>query len=191
MPNFRRYFVPGGTFFFTVVTDRRAPVFGDPQARTLMGTALRECRERQPFRIEAIVLLPDHLHTIWTLPSGDDAYPLRWARIKRSFTRAWLLAGGLEQPTSTGRQRDGRRGVFQPKYWEHTVRDDDDLERHVEYIHYNPVRHGLVACPRDWPASSFHRWVRTGDYPADWACGAIAQDAGRFTFEDLDTTAME
>jgi putative transposase len=191
MPNFRRSFVPGGTYFFTVVTDRRAPIFDDPRARHLLGAAWRECRARRPFRTVAVVLLPEHLHTIWALPPGDDAYPRRWNRIKARFTRRWLAAGGAEQPVTDGRRRDGRRGVLQPKYWEHTIRDEHDLERHVEYIHFNPVRHGLAACPRDWPYSSFHRWVRAGDYPADWGCGASGHPPRQFAFDDLDATAME
>ena len=168
MPNFRRYFVPGGTYFFTVVTDGRAPIFEDARARRILGEALRACRERRPFSTPAIVLLPDHLHAVWTLPPGDDGYARRWGEIKARLTRDWLSAGGAERPTTAGRRREGRRGVLQPKYWEHAIRDELDLEHHVEYIHANPVRHGLVARARDWPHSSFHRWVRAGDYPADW-----------------------
>ena len=191
MPNYRRNFVPGGAFFFTVVTDRRAAVFSEPLARDLLGVAFRECRKTSPFQIDAIVLLPEHLHTIWTLPQGDVDYPRRWARIKAGFTRAWIAANGKEQATTSGRQRDGRRGVLQPKYWEHTLRDERDFEQHIDYIHYNPVRHGLVACPRDWPYSSFHRWVRAGVYPASWGCGSIAQPSVTFSFDDLEATAME
>jgi putative transposase len=191
VPNFRRSFVPGGTYFFTVVTDRRAPIFDDPRARRILGAALRECRERRPFRTVAIVLLPDHLHAIWALPPGDDAYPRRWNRIKARFTRSWLADGGTEQSVTAGRRRDGRRGVLQPKYWEHTIRDEHDLERHVEYVHFNPVRHGLVTCPRDWPYSSFRHWVRAGDYPADWGCGALGDRPRRLAFDDLDATAVE
>ncbi len=183
--------MPGGVFFFTVVTERRAPIFDDPLARELLGKAFRRCRTRRPFHTDAIVLLPEHLHTIWTLPAGDEAYPERWAEIKANFSRHWLSAGGQEQATSAARQRDRRRGVLQPKYWEHTIRDERDLERHVEYIHYNPVRHRLVRCPRDWPHSSFHRWVRAGDYEPEWGCGAIEQRPGQFSFADLETTAME
>lgn len=168
MPNFRRNFVPGGTYFFTVVAEGRAPIFENSRARQLLGWALRECRGRQPFHTLAVVLLPDHLHTLWTLPQGDQDYPARWRRIKSLFTRRWLEAGASEQPTTAGRRRDGRRGVLQPKYWEHTIRDELDLERHVEYIPINPVRHGLVSRARDWPYSSFHRWVRSGDDSLDW-----------------------
>ncbi|HEX8203955.1 MAG TPA: transposase, partial [Isosphaeraceae bacterium] len=135
MPNFRRDYVPGGMYFFTVVTDHRAPFLCQELARRILGTVLRECRERWPFQIEAIVLLPEHLHTILTLPVGDARYSTRWGWIKKEFTSRWLAAGCVEQPRTEGRRRDGRRGVLQPKFWEHTLRDERDFERHFDYIH--------------------------------------------------------
>ncbi|HSG68770.1 MAG TPA: transposase [Planctomycetaceae bacterium] len=170
MPDWRRAYVPGGSFFFTVVTDRRARILTTKRARTLLGQLIRECRDRWPFRIDAIVLLPDHLHTIWTLPTADTEYSKRWAWIKKEFTKEWIAKGGVEQSQTRGRIDDGRRGVWQPKFWEHTLRDEEDFERHFNYIHYNPVKHGLVKCPREWRWSSFHRWVREGVYPFNWAC---------------------
>jgi len=170
MPNFRRAWVPGGSFFFTVVTDRRRPLFSDAEARRLLGEKIRACQAEWPFTINAIVLLPDHLHAIWSLPPGDDAYPTRWAWIKKEFTKAWLANGGAETVISAGRSREERRGVWQPRFWEHTLESEDDFERHFDYIHYNPRKHGYVACPADWPSSSFHRWVAAGVYPPDWAC---------------------
>jgi putative transposase len=169
MSDDRRYFVPGGTYFFTVVTERRLRLFADAAARRLLGEAMRECRLRYPFKIVAIVLLPDHLHALWTLPTGDDAYSLRWRWIKREFARAWLQSGGAESERSPARLRERRRGVWQRRFWEHTIRDEGDLEAHFDYIHYNPVKHGLVRRPRDWPWSSFPRWVREGHYSLDWA----------------------
>ncbi len=189
MPNYRRNFVPGGSYFFTLVADRRAPILCSDLARQALRQVLILARHRWPFQIDAIVLLPDHLHTIWTLPPDDARFPLRWAWIKKEFTKRWLLAGGPEQPRTEGRRRDGRRGVLQPKYWEHTLRDDHDFERHMDYIHFNPVRHGLVRCPREWPYSSFHRWVKCHVYPEDWACSNRVENS--MTFDDLDTTAME
>src|SRR4051794_35084093 len=191
MPNFRRNYVPGGTYFYTLVTDQRAPFLCEERARRLLRGIIKECRARWPFRIDAIVLLPEHLHAMFTLPVGDDRYSRRWAWMKKEFTGRWLDVGGAEQPISEGRRRDGRRGVLQPKYWEHTIRDEDDHERHFDYIHFNPVRHGLVRCPRDWPYSSFRRYVRMGVYPEDWGCASIVENDRRFRFEDLDTTAME
>ena len=130
---------------------------------------MRECRLRYPFEIAAIVLLPEHLHALWTLPTGDDVYSLRWRRIKREFTRAWLQCGGAEAERSPARLRERRRGVWQRRFWEHTIRDESDLEAHFDYVHYNPVKHGLVRRPQDWPWSSFQRWVRGGHYSLDWA----------------------
>jgi putative transposase len=169
MSDYRRVFVPGGTFFFTVVTDRRTRLFSDGAARTILGNVIRRCQGRFPVTIPAIVLLPDHLHTLWTLPLGDFDYSLRWGWIKKEFTKAWLAGGGSERPLSSAQQRERRHSIWQRRFWEHTIRDEDDLAAHFDYIHYNPVKHGHVASPRDWPWSSFHRWVRAGHYSFDWA----------------------
>lgn len=171
MPNYRRYRVPGGTYFFTVVTQGRARILTTAEARKSFRAAIEECRRQWPFRIDGIVLLPDHLHAIWSLPRGDDDYKTRWAFIKKEFTKRWLAAGGSEQVISPARRARRRRGVWQPRYWEHVIEDEDDFESHLDYIHYNPVKHGLVESPRDWPYSSFHRWVRRGAYDPDWGRG--------------------
>jgi putative transposase len=171
MPNYRRAHVPGGSFFFTLVCERRVPLFADARARRLLGSVLRRAQWRWPFTINALVLLPEHLHTIWSLPSGDAAYPARWGWIKKEFTKAWLTPGGVEQEVSRGGKRERRRGIWQRRFWEHTLESEDDFERHFDYIHSNPVKHKHVRCPRDWPWSSFHRWVQAGVYPPDWACG--------------------
>ncbi len=168
MPNYRRAYVPAGMYFFTLVTDRRVPILTDPLARRHLRRTFIECKRRWPFHIEAIVLLPDHLHTIWSLPPGDDLFSLRWAWIKKEFTKSWVAEGGAEQAVSDSRRRNRRRGVWQRRFWEHYVHDEDDLERHFDYIHYNPVKHGLVHAPLEWPYSSFHRFVRLGTYPAEW-----------------------
>ena len=168
MPGFRRYFVPGGTYFFTVVTACRAPIFQSRQARALLGKTTRNQRGATPFQTVTIVLLPDHLHAIWTLPRADDDYPNRWKAIKAKFTSEWLEAGRSEQPLADGYRRQRRRGVWQPRFIEHTIRDEQDLHHHADYIHYNPVKHGYVRSPKDWPWSSFHRYVRSGDYSENW-----------------------
>lgn len=188
MPDFRRAWLPGGTFFFTVVTARRFPIFHTPLGRDVLRQAIREVRRDRPWDIVAFVLLPDHLHTIWTLPEGDSAYAERWSLLKRRFTRLWLAAGGREQDVCAGQVRQGRRGVFQRRYWEHVIRDEQDLARHMDYIHYNPVKHGLVSRPIDWPWSSLHRYVQKGVYPADWSC---ADSAARSAMDDIAKTTGE
>lgn len=187
MADYRRWFVPGGTYFFTLVTANRAPLFLDPVARQLLGVLIRRCQSDRPFEIKALVLLPEHLHAIWSLPPGDAAYPARWGWIKKEFTKRWLAAGGSEQPLSQGRIERGDRGVWQARYWEHAIVDEQDFDRHFDYIHYNPVKHGHVRCPSQWPESSFHRWVNQGVYDPHWGCS----DHGELSFEDLNQTAME
>jgi putative transposase len=147
MPNYRRAFRPGGTFFFTLVTHGRARFLCDELARTLLRRAIDDCRAAAPFEVDAFVLLPDHLHTMWTPPAGDGDFSTRWMRIKRSFTCGWLAAGGREGAVSDSRRRNRRRGVWQRRFWEHVIRDPTDYQRHLDYIHYNPVKHKLARCP--------------------------------------------
>lgn len=169
MPDFRRYFVPGGTYFFTVVTADRRPLFADAGARKLLGTAIRDVIKERPFQNVAMVLLPDHLHAIWSLPSGDADYSGRWGAIKAGFTSTWLAAGCIEMEVSDGYARQRRRGVWQVPFIEHMIRDDDDLHNHADCLHWNPVKHGYVSCVKDWRWSSFHRYVKSGDYPLNSA----------------------
>ncbi|MBN2217298.1 MAG: transposase [Pirellulales bacterium] len=175
MSDYRRAYVPGGTFFFTVVTDGRRKLFRDSRAREILGHVMRQALFRFPTEVIAIVLLPDHLHAIWTLPQGDADFSTRWAWIKKEFTKNWIAGGGQDGITSLSRQRERRHGVWQRRFWEHTILNEDDLEIHFDYIHYNPVKHGWVASPRDWPWSSFHRWVREGHYSSNWSAarGAV------------------
>jgi putative transposase len=112
--------------------------------------------------------MPDHFHTVWTLPRGDSAYPTRLRRIKEEFTQSYLAQGGSEAPISASRDEKGERGIWQRRYWEHTVLDEDDLKRCVDYVHWNPKKHGYVTNVRDWPWSSFHRYVVLGEYTQDW-----------------------
>jgi putative transposase len=184
MANYRRYFVPGGTYFFTVVTYRRARFLCEPVAREILRIKLRDCKSRWPFDILAIVLLPDHLHSIWSLPPGDDAYSRRWGRIKQKFTSEWLARGGRQLRVTANQREQRRAGVWQHRFWEHTIVDENDFERHFDYIHYNPVKHGYVGSLEEWPYSSFHRWVKVGVYDEEWG-------RDRLTFDDLDQTAME
>jgi putative transposase len=168
MPNYRRFFRNGGTYFFTVVTHERRRFLTDEDARGCLHAAIDEQRKNRPFELMAIVLLPDHLHAIWTLPSGDSAYSTRWAKIKERFTRSFLFLGGEEGTVSASRRSKRERAVWQRRFWEHTCQNDDDLKRHLDYLHWNPVKHGLVSRVRDWPWSSFHRFVELGEYDIDW-----------------------
>jgi putative transposase len=173
MSEYRRYFVPGGTYFFTLVTYNREPIFADPLARALLGAKMRKQRLTASFDTTAAVLLHDHLHIIWTLPAGDSDYPQRWQAIKAKFTSEWLARGGRETQVTDGYSQQRRRGVWQPRFIEHTIRDEDDLRNHVDYIHYNPVKHGYARSPRDWPWSSFYKYVLAGDYSPDWGSSEL------------------
>ncbi len=166
MPDYRRANSPGASYFFTVVTYKRQPLFSDPTCVNLLRTATRRVMQRRPFRIDAMVVLPDHIHAIWTLPDGDADFSTRWRMIKQQFSLNCHLPGiALPSPSRTRRRE---RTFWQRRYWEHLIRDDNDYRRHVDYIHYNPVRHGLVASAADWPHGSFRRAVAQGLYPADW-----------------------
>lgn len=170
MPDFRRYHVPGGTYFFTVVTLRRTPLFRNSRARRLLGIAMRETQDSHPFEIVATVLLPDHFHMVCSLPPGDANYPDRLKSMKAKFTSNWLREGGNELKPTDGYAKQRRRGVWQARFIEHTIQDEIDLSQHIDYIHYNPVKHGFVRCAGDWEWSSFHRFVQSGDYEAEWGC---------------------
>jgi putative transposase len=169
IPNYRRWLNPGSTSFFTVVTHERRAIFQDPEAIRIFGQVLRDVRQVAWFRTIAIVVLPDHLHCIWTLPPKDDDFSTRWKLIKSKFTVSWCLQPSREEGRlSSSRQRKGERGVWQRRFWEHAVRDELDLERCVDYIHYNPVKHGYVLAAQQWPWSSFNRFVAEGQYPKQW-----------------------
>ena len=187
MSDYRRFFLPGGSFFFTLVAHQRRPILVEPPGIECLRAAFRTVLETHPFTINAIVILPDHLHAIWTLPEGDSDYSVRWTLIKREFTRRFLVAGGAEGTRSRSRRRRRERGIWQRRFWEHMLLDESDFERHADYIHYNPVKHGLVQCPKDWLHSSFHSWVKKGYYSADWGCVRN----GEMSFDDLRETALE
>ncbi|MBI5937366.1 MAG: transposase [Betaproteobacteria bacterium] len=166
MPNYRRNFLPGGSFFFTVnLLERRSDLL--VRHIDLLREAVRRIRRTHPFDIDAWVVLPDHMHCVWALPAGDADYALRWQLIKLLFSR------GLPKTERRSAVRMARRerGIWQRRYWEHTVRDEADWHAHVDYVHINPVKHGLVTRVADWPYSSFHRYVEASLLPADWAGG--------------------
>ncbi len=168
MPDYRRWYVPGGTYFFTVVTHERRAIFREESARRFLRESIQTIQESHPLTLFAICLLPEHLHCVWTLPKGDANYSTRWRRIKDEFTTQWMARGGSEGFRSASRRSKKERGVWQRRFWEHAVKDDRDLKRCVDYIHWNPRKHGLVENVRNWPWSSFHRFVAAGEYTADW-----------------------
>jgi putative transposase len=164
VPNYRRNQVEGGCFFFTVnLRDRRSKLFvAEIEA---LRTAVRAARARYPFHIDAWVVLPDHMHCLWTLPPDDLDFPVRWQMIKAMFSRS--VPRPENRPASLISKRES--GIWQRRYWEHTIRDEQDYAAHMDYIHFNPVKHGLAAHAADWPFSSFVTCVRLGMYPGDWA----------------------
>ncbi len=164
MPQYIRAFVPGGTFFFTVtLLERRRKLLTENIDH--LREVFQAVRRRRPFTTEAIVILPDHLHCIWTLPPGDADFSTRWHDIKARFA-AQIPPGERLSPR---RLQKGERGIWQRRFWEHVIRDETDHERHVDYLHYNPVKHGHVTRVAAWPYSSFHRYVEQGIYSLDWA----------------------
>jgi len=164
MSNYRRLRIKGGTYFFTVNLQDRNSDLLVREIHTLRR-AVRKVRAEYPFQIDAWVVLPDHMHCVWTLPPGDDAFPRRWQEIKIAFSAS--MAPAPRRPAG----RIGRRehGLWQRRYWEHVVRDARDYAAHIDYTHFNPVKHGLAEAPGDWPYSSFRRAVARGEYPQDWA----------------------
>ncbi|MDD5300200.1 MAG: transposase [Gallionella sp.] len=164
MTNYRRSNIAGASYFFTVNLADRSQTLLTGHIDLLCG-AFEYTRVRHPFTVDAIAVLPEHLHTIWTLPDGDNDFALRWRLIKTVFLRG--LPHGEHR--SDSRQRKGERGIWQRRYWEHLIRDEMDFSRHVDYIHINPVKHGLVLRVAEWPHSSFHRYVQAGILSKDWA----------------------
>ncbi|MFZ1884399.1 MAG: transposase [Rhodoplanes sp.] len=164
MPNYRRAFIPGGCWFFTVnLLERRETLLVD-HIETLRE-AVSATRQKYPFTIDAIVVLPNHLHAVWTLSPTDADFSIRWRLIKARFAKSLPK----QERLSAMRKARGERGIWQRRFWEHLIRDEVDYARHVEYCYINPVKHRLVGRVQDWPYSSFHRDVRRGIFPEDWA----------------------
>ncbi|AXQ28616.1 transposase [Solimonas sp. K1W22B-7] len=161
---YRRASAPGGTYFFTVnLADRSSRLLVDRVDD--LREAVRLVKQRHPFEIPGWVVLPDHLHAVWALPPDDADFSTRWTLIKGGFARR-IEPGEFVR---SSRERKGERGIWQRRFWEHQIRDEDDLERHLDYIHINPVKHGCVSRAADWQWSSIHRYVRAGDLSPDWA----------------------
>ncbi len=170
MPRFIRAHTPGATFFFTAVLQDRSSRYLVDHVATLRQ-CIAEVKARHPFHIDAMVVLPEHIHAVWTLPEDDADYSARWMLLKQGFSRRLHLDEHLGAPAPRPR-RKGQRSLWQQRFWEHQIRDDDDFARHVDYIHFNPVKHGWVLRASEWPYSSLHRYVRQGVLPPDWGISA-------------------
>ena len=177
MPEYRRASAEGGTFFFTVVTYDRRPILCLEKSRGILRSVIRQVAKSHPFLVNAWVVLPDHMHCLWTLPEGDKDFSVRWALIKRGFTAglrtalADKAASGMEAAPGLSMERHREGTVWQRRFWEHQIRDEKDYAAHMEYIHFNPVKHGLVESPKDWPYSTFHQYVARGLYDHHWGSG--------------------
>ncbi len=166
MSEYRRYYIKGGTWFFTVNLRNRRSQLLTTQYQMLRHAIIKVKRDR-PFEINAWVVLPEHMHCIWTLPEGDDDFSSRWREIKKQFTHAC-----------------GLKNIWQPRFWEHAIRNTKDYRHHVDYIYINPVKHGWVKQVSDWPFSTFHRDVARGLYPIDWAGDVTDFSAGSVSFHN-------
>ena len=164
MPNYIRAKFKGGYYFFTVVTYQRVELFRTELACRLLREAMEKTRSRWPFETIAFCLLFNHLHCIWKLPENDANFSRRWSSIKGQFSKAYLNLSGQRRKVSSSRAHKGEVAIWQRRFWEHQIRYEGDLQRHVDYIHYNPVKHGLVQHVEDWPWSTYHKYVKEGLY---------------------------
>ena len=159
MSNYRRVYISGGIYFFTLVTYQRQPIFSEPKNVSLLRQSFLEVKTKRSFQMLAAVVLPDHLHCLWRLPEGDYDFSTRWQMVKTAFSRR----------TPAHIRSNGSKTIWQPRFYEHCIRDENDLQKHLDYIHYNPVKHRLVTLAGDWPYSSFNRYVAMGYYPINWS----------------------
>jgi putative transposase len=158
MSEYLRLYQPGGSYFFTVVTHQRVQILSQPANIVRLQAAFHKVMKKYPFTLEAFVILPDHIHCIWRMPSWDSNYSIRWRLIKSDFS------GGFNHPVN----RRGEKGIWQRRFWEHLLRDEEDWRSHMDYIHYNPVKHGYVETPGAWPHSSFRQAIKDGLYDPGW-----------------------
>jgi putative transposase len=180
MPRYLRPRTAGGAYFFTIVTFGRRKILTLDRSRQILSNAIKEVQTQYPFSIEAWVLLPDHLHTIWTLPEGDTDYSKRWGLIKARFSKEGKAFFHGQHSANPSRIKRREVNIWQRRFWEHTIRDDEDLQRHIDYTHYNPVKHGLVQQVAEWPYSTFHRYIREGFYPENWGEGVTFKQDDSF-----------
>ena len=171
---YRRAYIQGGSYFFTVVTEKRRNIFAYADNVNRLRAAFRTVMKKRPFQIDAAVVLPDHLHFIWTLPEHDSDYSTRWRLIKTAFTKDFPDKSSVD---NFNRIKKNQQDIWQHRSWEHCLRDEKDFQQHVDYIHYNPVKHGLVKRANDWRYSSIHRYIRLGILDENWG-GGIEFDEG-------------
>jgi putative transposase len=169
MSNYRRYHGMSSCYFFTVVTHQRQMILTDELFRNTLRKAILKVRAQYPFKIDAWVLLPDHLHCIWTLPANDINSSVRWNWIKNFVSRHIANEYQRVDLLSDSRRHRGESTLWQRRFWEHAILSEADYFAHMDYVHINPLKHGLVTQLKDWPYSTFHRLVREGVYPPDWA----------------------
>lgn len=170
MANYKRRIRPGSTYFFTVVTHKRKKFLTNDLARTILKDAFKQVQTELPFETLALCLMPDHIHCIWRMPPNEADFSKRWSKIKGLFTKQYLKMGGTELPQSESRQKLRLRGIWQRRFWEHRIRDEDDMANHLHYIHFNPVKHGYVDHPNDWEWSTYKKYKRNGKYDDfDWS----------------------
>jgi len=167
---YRRSQAKGATFFFTVVTYKRKKILSHDTNITLIKEAVKYVMGRHPFTVDAFVIMPEHIHCIWTLPENDSDFSTRLRMIKGRFTRR--CDDIYKASRTASRVKKAEQAIWQRRFWEHQIKDEDDFARHVDYIHYNPVKHGAANSPGAWPFSSFHRYVKDGVYERDWGAGS-------------------
>ncbi len=168
MPEYRRVKLKGGTYFFTLVTYKRQSIFLFHEAIVLLKKSIDHVKDYYPFSLEAYCILPDHIHLIFSLPEDDNNYSVRISQIKRRFSKQYNKKIGVLDLGNKSRQNRRELPIWQRRFWDHLIRDENDLEHHIDYIHYNPVKHGLVNRVHDWKYSSFHDFVEQGYYDLSW-----------------------
>ncbi len=174
MPNYRRAKTPGGTYFFTLVTYRRQQILCDEPIRQALRQAIRNTRLHYPFSVDVWVLMPDHLHCLWTLPDGDDDFSTRWSLIKRRVSIACKEHYKQARWKTPSKEKHRESTLWQRRFWEHCIRDQRDFNHHADYMHYNPGKHGLCNQPVEWSFSTVHRYINVGKYPENWTVGPAA-----------------
>ena len=178
MSNYRRSSMEGCTYFFTLVSYQRQNILCDALIKNSLHKAIKDTQKKHPFTIDAWVLLPNHLHCMWTLPAYDNDFSKRWSIIKRSLSLDCAERYKKDFLMNASKKKHRESTIWQRRFWEHQIRDQNDFNRHVDYIHYNPVKHGLCTGPTDWQYSTIHRYIKEGVYPVDWAAQGVSFKSG-------------